>query len=120
MRPVFGGKLEKTSRSFGKQITTLSHLGVYFSAKALMAKSACGGKTAVEYGTFFNATARQVVIMVRNRVLDGVREERRATTPPHSTHANSSSRSLPINATFENSFGRVCRTAAVRHGWLTS
>ncbi len=29
-----------------------------------------GGKTAVEYGCFFNATGRRVVILARNRVLD--------------------------------------------------
>lgn len=29
-----------------------------------------GGKTAVEYGCFFNATGRRVVVLVRNRLLD--------------------------------------------------
>lgn len=33
-----------------------------------------GGKTAVEYGCFFNATGRRVVMLVRNRLLDVVRD----------------------------------------------
>jgi pyruvate/2-oxoglutarate dehydrogenase complex dihydrolipoamide dehydrogenase (E3) component len=33
-----------------------------------------GGKTAVEYGCFFNAAGRRVVMLVRNRVLDMVRD----------------------------------------------
>jgi 2-oxopropyl-CoM reductase (carboxylating) len=33
-----------------------------------------GGKTAVEYGCFFNATGRRVIMLVRNRVLDMIRD----------------------------------------------
>ncbi len=33
-----------------------------------------GGKTAVEYGCFFNATGRRVVMLVRNRLLDIVKD----------------------------------------------
>ena len=33
-----------------------------------------GGKTAVEYGCFFNATGRRLVMLVRNRVLDVVKD----------------------------------------------
>jgi 2-oxopropyl-CoM reductase (carboxylating) len=33
-----------------------------------------GGKTAVEYGCFFNATGRQVVMLVRNRVLGVIKD----------------------------------------------
>lgn len=33
-----------------------------------------GGKTAVEYGCFFNATGRRVVMLVRNRLLDLIRD----------------------------------------------
>ncbi|HUI19769.1 MAG TPA: FAD-dependent oxidoreductase [Methylocella sp.] len=33
-----------------------------------------GGKTAVEYGCFFNATGRRVVMLVRNRVLDVIKD----------------------------------------------
>jgi 2-oxopropyl-CoM reductase (carboxylating) len=33
-----------------------------------------GGKTAVEYGCFFNATGRRVVMLVRNRVLDLIKD----------------------------------------------
>jgi 2-oxopropyl-CoM reductase (carboxylating) len=33
-----------------------------------------GGKTAVEYGCFFNATGRRVVMLVRNRILDIVKD----------------------------------------------
>jgi 2-oxopropyl-CoM reductase (carboxylating) len=33
-----------------------------------------GGKTAVEYGCFFNATGRRVVMLVRNRVLDVIND----------------------------------------------
>jgi pyruvate/2-oxoglutarate dehydrogenase complex dihydrolipoamide dehydrogenase (E3) component len=33
-----------------------------------------GGKTAVEYGCFFNATGRRVVMLVRNRLLDVIKD----------------------------------------------
>jgi 2-oxopropyl-CoM reductase (carboxylating) len=33
-----------------------------------------GGKTAVEYGCFFNAAGRRVVMLVRNRVLDVIKD----------------------------------------------
>jgi pyruvate/2-oxoglutarate dehydrogenase complex dihydrolipoamide dehydrogenase (E3) component len=33
-----------------------------------------GGKTAVEYGCFFNATGRRVIMLVRNRLLDFIRD----------------------------------------------
>jgi len=33
-----------------------------------------GGKTAVEYGCFFNATGRRVVMLVRNRLLDLIKD----------------------------------------------
>src|ERR1700730_3029524 len=33
-----------------------------------------GGKTSVEYGCFFNATGRRVVMLVRNRLLDLIRD----------------------------------------------
>ncbi len=33
-----------------------------------------GGKTAVEYGCFFNATGRRVVMLVRNRVVDLIKD----------------------------------------------
>jgi 2-oxopropyl-CoM reductase (carboxylating) len=33
-----------------------------------------GGKTAVEYGCFFNATGRRVIMLVRNRLLDLIRD----------------------------------------------
>jgi 2-oxopropyl-CoM reductase (carboxylating) len=33
-----------------------------------------GGKTAVEYGCFFNATGRRVVMLVRNRLLDFIKD----------------------------------------------
>jgi pyruvate/2-oxoglutarate dehydrogenase complex dihydrolipoamide dehydrogenase (E3) component len=34
-----------------------------------------GGKTAVEYGCFFNATGRRVVMLVRSRIMDMVRDD---------------------------------------------
>ena len=33
-----------------------------------------GGKTAVEYGCFFNATGRRVIMLVRNRILDMIKD----------------------------------------------
>ena len=38
-----------------------------------------GGKTAVEYGCFFNATGRRVVMLVRNRLLDLIKDDEART-----------------------------------------
>jgi pyruvate/2-oxoglutarate dehydrogenase complex dihydrolipoamide dehydrogenase (E3) component len=38
-----------------------------------------GGKTAVEYGCFFNATGRRVVMLVRNRIVDLIKDDETRT-----------------------------------------